>query len=105
MRPTEAEQWQEFEDHFLLRKAALGDCHPSLRHTLHPRARLHPMRFLRVDPAQLPRIEVMTRNAEGRLTGARERVWLGEVAGLESSLKRLRQRRREAENQLPQHTR
>lgn len=42
----------------------------------------------------------MTQNAEARLSEARDRVWLGEVAGLEDSLRHLRQRRQEAE-QLP----
>ncbi len=58
-------------------------------------------RFLRVDPAQLPRLEEMTCNAEARLAEAKERAWLGEVAALEESLKHLRQRRAEAESRLP----
>ena len=53
-------------------------------------------RFLRVDPAQLPRIEGMTSNAEARLVEAKDRAWLGEVAALEESLKHLRQRQAEA---------
>jgi hypothetical protein len=57
-------------------------------------------RFLRVDPAQLPRIEEMTSNAEARLAEAQDRAWLGEVAALEESLKHLRQRHAEAESQL-----
>jgi hypothetical protein len=57
-------------------------------------------RFLRVDPAQLPRIEEMTCNTEAPLAEAKERAWLGEVAALEESLKHLRQRHVEAENQL-----
>ncbi|MEU8221451.1 hypothetical protein [Kribbella sp. NPDC048915] len=57
-------------------------------------------RFLRVDPAQLPRIQEMTGNAEERLAEAQDRAWLGEVAALEESLKHLRQRHVEAENQL-----
>jgi hypothetical protein len=57
-------------------------------------------RFLRVDPAQLPRIDEMTANAAERLTEAKDRAWLGEVAALEDSLKHLRQRRTEAEHQL-----
>jgi hypothetical protein len=55
-------------------------------------------RFLRVDPAQLPRIEEMTCNAEARLVEAQDRAWLGEVAALEESLKHMRQRRAEAES-------
>jgi len=27
MRPASGEEWTEFEEHFLLRKVALGDCH------------------------------------------------------------------------------
>jgi hypothetical protein len=105
MRPAEAEEWQEFEDHFLLRKVALGDCHrPYGTRCVHEHACIK-CRFLRVDPSQLPRIEEMTRNAEDRLSEARERVWLGEVAGLEDSLKHLRQRRQEAENQQIQESR
>jgi hypothetical protein len=42
----------------------------------------------------------MTTNATERLAEAQERAWLGEVAGLEDSLKHLRQRRTEAEQQL-----
>ena len=42
-------------------------------------------RFLRVDPAQLGRIEEMTANAEARLVEAKDRAWLGEVAALEES--------------------
>jgi hypothetical protein len=54
-------------------------------------------RFLRVDPAQLGRLEEMTTNAEARLAEARDNVWLGEVAALEESLIHLRRRRAEAE--------
>jgi hypothetical protein len=100
LRPASGEEWTEFEHHFLLRKVALGDCH---RHHCTPCVHEHACsrcRFLRVDPAQLPRIEEMTSNAEARLAEAQDRVWLGEVAALEESLKHLRQRRAEAESQL-----
>jgi hypothetical protein len=68
MRPASGEEWNEFEEHFLLRKVALGDCHrrygtPCVHEHAWSRCR-----FLRVDPAQLPRIEEMTCNAEARLT-------------------------------------
>lgn len=42
----------------------------------------------------------MKRSTTERLAEAKDRVWLGEVAALEESLKHLRQRRAEAENQL-----
>jgi integrase len=96
MRPASGEEWQEFEDHFLLRKVALGDCHrPYGTPCVHEHACTR-CRFLKVDPAQLPRIEEMTRAAEARLTEARDRAWLGEVAALEDSLKHLRRRHSEA---------
>ncbi|HEY0695934.1 MAG TPA: hypothetical protein VGD71_43705 [Kribbella sp.] len=98
LRSATGEEWAEFENHFLLRKVALGECH---RPYGTPRVHEHACtrcRFLRVDPAQLPRIEEMTRNAEARLVEAKDRAWLGEVAALEESLRHLRQRR--AEQQL-----
>jgi hypothetical protein len=42
----------------------------------------------------------MTINAEARLDEAKDRAWLGEVAALEESLRHLRQRRADAEQQL-----
>ena len=61
-------------------------------------------RFLRVDPAQLGRIDEMTENAEQRLVEAQDKGWLGEVAALEESLKHLRIRQAEAQHRLDQGT-
>jgi hypothetical protein len=61
-----------------------------------------PRRFLRVDPAQLGRINEMTENAEQRLVEAKERAWLGEVAALEEGLKHLRARQAKAQRRLRQ---
>lgn len=100
LRTATGEEWAEFENHFLLRKVALGDCHrPYGTPCVHEHACVK-CRFLRVDPVQLPRIDEMTANATARLAEAQERAWLGEVAALEDSLKHLRQRRAEAEQQL-----
>lgn len=100
LRTATGEEWAEFENHFLLRKVALGDCHrPYGTPCVHEHACVK-CRFLRVDPAQLPHIEEMTANATKRIAEAKERVWLGEVAALEDSLKHLRKRRTEAEQQL-----
>ena len=43
LRSASGEQWAEFEQHFLLRKVALGDCHRPYGTPLRPRTRLHPM--------------------------------------------------------------
>jgi Phage integrase family len=100
LRPATGEEWTEFENHFLLRKVALGDCHrPYGTPCVHEHACTR-CRFLRVDPTQLPRIEEMTSNAEARLAEAKDRALLGEVAALEESLRHLRQRRTEAEQRL-----
>ena len=56
LRTATGEQWAEFENHFLLRKVALGDYHrPYGTHCVHEHACMK-CRFLRVDPAQLPRV-------------------------------------------------
>ncbi len=100
LRTATGAEWAEFENHFLLRKVALGDCHrPYGTACVHEHACVK-CRFLRVDPVQLPHIEEMTANATERLAEAKDRVWLGEVAALEYSLQHLRQRRAEAEQQL-----
>lgn len=100
LRDATQQEWDEFEDHFLLRKVALGDCRrPYGTPCIHEHACAR-CRFLSVDPAQLPRIEEMTCNAEARLDEAHGRAWLGEVAALEESLIHLRRRRDEALHKL-----
>lgn len=92
---TEAE-WGEFEQHFLLRRVALGTCHrPYATPCVHEHACIK-CRFLQVDPTQAGRIEDMAANAEERLDEARNHQWLGEVRALEESLVHLRRRRDEA---------
>jgi len=94
------DEWADFEEHFLLRRVALGECHrPYGTPCVHEHACTR-CRFLRVDPAQLGRINEMTENAEERLIEAKDRAWLGEVAALEESLKHLRIRQTEAQQRL-----
>jgi integrase len=96
-RTANGDEWAEFEQHFLLRKVALGDCHrPYGTPCVHEHACTR-CRFLRVDPAQLGRLDDMTANTEARLTEARDQVWLGEVAALEDSLTHLHRRRAEVD--------
>ncbi|WP_006242226.1 hypothetical protein [Mycolicibacterium tusciae] len=94
------DEWADFEEHFLLRRVALGECHrPYGTPCVHEHACTR-CRFLRVDPAQLGRINEMTENAEQRLVEAKDRAWLGEVAALEESIKHLRIRQSEAQQRL-----
>lgn len=99
-RVAEEDEWSEFENHFLLRRVALGECHrPYGTPCVHEHACTR-CRFLRVDPAQLGRIDEMTETAEQRLVEAKDRAWLGEVAALEESLMHLRIRQSEARQRL-----
>ncbi len=43
------------------------------------------MPVLRVDPAQMPRLEEIHANLGDRLQEAREQGWLGEVAAIETT--------------------
>jgi len=94
--PTHAE-WDEFEQHFTLRKVALGNCdRPYGTPCIHEHACARcPM--LRPEPSRLPVFAELEANLEQRLTEARERVWLGEVTGLEQTLQALRAKRQHAQ--------
>src|SRR6266508_3432834 len=79
--PTDAE-WAEFEQHFTLRKVALGNCdRPYGTPCIHEHACARcPM--LRPQPSRLPVFAELEANLEERLAEARARVCLGEGAGL-----------------------
>jgi len=79
-------EWDEFLAHFELRKVALGVCGrdygtPCAHENACVRCPL-----LRVDPAQIPRLEEIHTNLGARLQEAREQGWLGEVAAIETTL-------------------
>jgi integrase len=94
--PTNPE-WDEFRDHFSLRKVALGNCHrPYGTPCQHEHACIRcPM--LRLDLAQVPRLLQIETNTRERLTEARQMNWLGEVAALEESLRHIADKKRQAD--------
>jgi integrase len=94
--PTKAE-WDEFEQHFTLRKVALGNCdRPYGTPCIHEHACVRcPM--LRPDPTRLELFNELQDNLAARIAEARERVWLGEVAGLEQTLTALREKKQHLE--------
>lgn len=85
-RDLTTQEWDEFLAHFELRKVALGTCGrdygtPCAHENACVRCPL-----LRVDPAQLPRLEEIHANLVDRLQEAKEQGWLGEVAAIETTM-------------------
>ena len=85
-RELTAVEWDEFLAHFELRKVALGTCGrdhgtPCAHENACVRCPL-----LRVDPAQMPRLEGIHANLVDRLQEAKEQGWLGEVAAIETTI-------------------
>lgn len=83
--PTTGE-WNDFGEHFDLRRVELGDCaRPYGTPCVHEHACVRcPM--LRVAPDQLDRLVELENDLHRRIALATARGWLGEVAGLETTL-------------------
>lgn len=91
-RELTASEWDEFLAHFELRKVALGTCGRDFgTPCAHENACVR-CPLLRVDPAQMPRLEEIRANLGDRLQEAREQGWLGEVAAIETTLAAARQK-------------
>lgn len=87
--PTDAE-WEEFEEHFTLRRVELGSCaRPYGSRCEHEHACIR-CPVLRVDPAQLERLVGIITNLEERIVEATEAGWPGEVAQLTVTLQAAR---------------
>ncbi|TYC10740.1 site-specific integrase [Micromonospora sp. MP36] len=83
--PTDAE-WQEFQQHFELRKVELGTCaRPYGSPCRHEHSCIR-CPVLRVDPKQRPRLVEIIRNLADRIGEAKRNGWHGEVQGLQVSL-------------------
>lgn len=94
--PSDTE-WQEFRDHFTLRKVALGTCdRPYGTPCQHEHACVRcPM--LRLDLTQVPRLLDIERNTQERLVEARDHQWLGEVSALQESLRHIAGKKQQAQ--------
>ena len=85
-RDLSPEEWDQFLSHFELRKVALGTCTRDFgTPCLHEHSCIR-CPLLRPDPAQTQRLVEIRDNLHDRITEARREGWLGEVAGLETSL-------------------
>uniref|UniRef100_UPI003F49465C tyrosine-type recombinase/integrase n=1 Tax=Paenarthrobacter ureafaciens TaxID=37931 RepID=UPI003F49465C len=90
--PTEAE-WAEFEEHFDKRKVELGNCgRPYATPCEHEHACIRcPM--LHVDPRMLQRLDEIQEDLTARRELAETRGWLGELEGIDLTLKFLGDKR------------
>jgi hypothetical protein len=83
--PTDQE-WQEFHQHFQLRKLELGECgRPYGTPCKHEFACLR-CPSMRLDPKARPRLVEIIANLRDRIKEAKLNGWLGEVQGLQTSL-------------------
>lgn len=92
LRPSEEyrdltpEEWDDFLGHFELRKVSLGVCTRDYgTPCMHEHACVR-CPALRPDPDQEPRLRTIAANLHDRIAEARQHGWLGEIAGLETSL-------------------
>ncbi len=89
-REPSPEEWDEFEEHFTLRRVELGSCARPYGSTCEHEHACIRCPVLRVDPQQLHRLHGITENLAERITEADERGWAGEVEQLTISLKAAR---------------
>ena len=91
-REPTGEEWAEFQQHFELRKVALGTCgRPYGAACQHEHACVR-CAMLRVSPQQRPRLIEIIHNLRDRIAEARMNGWAGEVQGLEVSLETARRK-------------
>jgi integrase len=92
-RDVTTDEWSDFETHFQLRRVELGDCfRPYGTPCSHEHACIR-CPFLRLDPAQAPRLTQIEANTVDRIAEARGHAWLGEVAALEETLRHIHQKK------------
>ena len=94
-RSPTSEEWQEFEEHFDLRKLELGNCgRPYGTPCTHEHACIRcPM--LELDPDMLPRLDEIETDLLSRRERATAEQWRGEVEGIDLTLNYLRGKRHE----------
>lgn len=89
-REPTPEEWDEFEEHFTLRRVELGSCARPYGSTCEHEHACIRCPVLRVDPQQLQRLYAIAENLGERITEAEERGWAGEVQQLTISLQAAR---------------
>ena len=95
--PVRPEEWSEFEEHFDKRKVELGNCdRPYGSPCQHEHACIRcPM--LRVNPGMLPRLDELETDLQARRERASAEGWLGEIEGIDLTLRLLREKQATAQ--------
>ena len=96
-RPVTDHEWAEFEEHFDKRKVELGNCgRPYATPCEHEHACIRcPM--LRVDPKMLGRLDEIHTDLLARRAHAETQGWLGEIEGIDLTLRFLADKRAETQ--------
>ena len=91
-------EWSEFETHFDKRKVELGDCgRPYGTPCEHEHACIRcPM--LHVDPAAIDRLDEIDTDLIARREKAQTEGWLGEIEGIDLTLRFLQDKRVDAQH-------
>ena len=95
-RPVTDEEWTEFEAHFDKRKVELGSCgRPYGTPCQHEHACIRcPM--LHINPKMIPRLDELEADLQRRREHAAAEGWLGEIEGIDLTLRLLQEKRDEA---------
>lgn len=96
-REVTDDEWWEFESHFDKRKVELGTCgRPYGTPCRHEHACVRcPM--LRISPKMIPRLDELEQDLQTRRQYAVSQGWLGEIEGIDLTLRFLRDKRGEAQ--------
>ena len=94
-RPVTGDEWVEFEQHFDKRKVELGQCgRPYATPCEHEHACIRcPM--LRIDPKMIDRLDEIHTDLAARREHAQTQGWLGEIEGIDLTLRFLADKRTE----------
>jgi len=89
-REPTPEEWDEFEEHFTLRRVELGSCARPYGSTCEHEHACIRCPVLRVDPQQLHRLHAITENLTERIGEAEAHGWAGEAQQLRITLQAAR---------------
>jgi len=101
-REPTAEEWDEFEAHFVQRKLSLGSCGRAYGTQCHHEHACLRCALLRPDPGQIERLNDIIENLKERILEAEAQGWLGDVEGLRVTVAGAELKREQMRRQISQ---